>query len=93
MTDLHQFDDGAARPDDDFPPPTSELEIVLEELKGRPLSGNPEERIVTLQKRIAYLEDEGTRLDEPELLRRNSAELAEARLQLGEWKAQHEARN
>ena len=70
MTDLQQFDDGAARPDDDFPPPQSELEIVLEELKGRPLSGNPEERIVALQKRIAYLEDEAARLDEPELLRR-----------------------
>jgi hypothetical protein len=79
--------------------PPEEVEILMEGVLGRPLSGNPAERIVALQKRIAYLDNQrrcSEHADEPlktALLRRTDADLAEARQQLKEWQAQHQARN
>jgi hypothetical protein len=68
--------------------PTEEIEIAVEEFTGRPMPGNPAERIDALQKRIAYLEEQRRRslnADEPlrtALLRRTDADLAEAHRQL-----------
>ena len=59
MNDTYPFDDDSAKPGDEFAePPQEELEMAVEEFLGRPLSGNPEERIAALQRRITYLEDE-----------------------------------
>jgi hypothetical protein len=99
MTDPYPFNDGSAKPGDDFAePPLEELEMAVEEFLGRPLSDNPEERVVALQRRITYLEDERTLLDptdeaHADLWKRNTDELAEARRQLAEWQTQHGGRN
>jgi hypothetical protein len=84
-------------PLDDTPPP-EELEMAVEESLGRPLAGNPADRMEALQKRIAYLQKQrkqllsGTDLSD-DALDGNAKDLAEAQRQLKEWKAQHEGRN
>jgi len=99
MTDTYPFDDGSAKPGDEFAgPPPEELEMAVEEFLGRPLSGNPEERVTALQRRITYLEDERALLDpsdevHTDLWQRNRNELTEARRQLAEWQMQHGGRN
>ena len=83
----------------DDTPPAEELEMATEELLGRPLAGNPSERIQAIQKRIVYLQDQRRRTENTEepgrskLLGRIDADLAEARQQLAEWQKQHQERN
>jgi hypothetical protein len=84
--------------DEDMPPP-EELEMAVEEFFGRPMSGNPAERVEAIQKRILYREEQrrcSAQGDEPlrkALLQRIDDDLAEARKQLKEWQSQHEDRN
>ena len=89
-------------PLDDTPPP-EELEMAVEEMMGRPFPGKPEERIDAIKKRIAYLH--GLLLEitgrnphamskiDSEMYSKTLEELANAKLQLQDWQAQHEGRN
>ncbi len=85
--------------DDWPPPPKEEVELAEERRLGRPLAGNPAERIGALEKRIVYLADQRRRselTDEPlkgALIRLTERELAEARRQLRDWRILHDGRN
>lgn len=81
--------------------------MAVEEVTGRPFPGKPEERVGALKARISYLESHITSMRERgpaggpinfkesdrEVFERYQRELAEAKLQLSQWKAQHEGRN
>jgi hypothetical protein len=88
-------------PEDDIPDiPEEEMEMELEQTHGRPLAGNPAERIAVLTKRIKYLEDllKSALLEEPSLheqamINGINIDLTEARRQLKEWQSKHDGRN
>ena len=83
----------------------SEAEMGAEEFLGRPVAGNPDERITALQKRIEYLEGCKRLLtanvergkvspsDAQASAQSFDRDLAEARRQLAEWQHQHKGRN
>ena len=84
----------------DDTPPEEELDMAVEEAIGRPLAGNPAERIDALQKRIQYLLTaiENLTVQEPSEFGQAATasyrrDLIEARRQLAEYQHQNEARN
>jgi hypothetical protein len=90
---------------DDGEIPPEELELVVEESTGKPLSGTAEDRIKALEQRIAYLqqelrdyiilEEEGqsTEQETDKLIASRGKVLEEAKRQLAAWRAQHQGRN
>lgn len=79
--------------------------MATEEALGRPLSGNPDDRLVALNKRLDYLNEQiqglldgisqdARRVDEiqPALSKLHN-DLAAARAQLEDWRTQQKGRN
>jgi hypothetical protein len=91
--------------DDEDQIPPEELEMAVEEATGKPVAGDPEDRLKAIEKRVAYLQQQcqdvlnsqaDGKLSEATsqaLLDETRRDLNEAKRQLTAWRAQHQGRN
>jgi hypothetical protein len=82
-------------PADEAPPEdvNAEAEMGAEEFLGRPLAGNPAERMAAIKDRISYLEAMIAAAADDAIRQSYQKDLREAEEQLKEWQAQHKGRN